>query len=85
MKLKIYAIRDQQVDAFSTPIFMVSTGHAIRGFSDQVNDKTENNMLNKHAEDFALYALGEFDTDTGEFKTERPAQIALAKELLIKN
>ena len=81
MKLKIYAVRDRATDQYGNPMFMLNTGQAIRGFSDEVNRAEKDNQLHHHAEDFDLYELGVFDTDTGIFETETPRQIAIGKDI----
>lgn len=82
MRYKIFAIRDRAADVFGQPMFMPSTGVAIRGFSDEVNRVADNNNLNKHPEDFDLYSLGEYDDETGEFSTTRPTQVAVGKDVI---
>jgi len=84
MRYKILAIRDRAIDCFGQPIFAASIGGAIRSFGDEVNRPDTNNQLNKHPEDFDLYLLGEFDDVTGQFHTDRPSQVAVGKDLLIK-
>jgi len=84
MKLNIFAVRDQATDQFGNPMFLVSTGQAIRSFGDEINNKESNNLLNKHPEDYALYHLGEYDTDTGTFTTQAPKQVAIGKDLTVK-
>jgi hypothetical protein len=81
MKLLMFAVRDRATDMFGTPMFLVSTGQAIRSFADEVNRAAADNQLANHAEDFDLYALGEFDTNTAEFTTARPEQIAIGKNV----
>lgn len=84
MQLQIFAVRDIKTDSFGTPMFLQTKGHAIRSFADEVNRKDENNILNKHPEDFELYHLGHWDTQTGEFQTHKPTQTATAPEMLVK-
>ena len=66
MRYKIVAIRDRAIDTFGVPVFVASTGAAIRSFSDEVNRKDDNNNLSKHPEDFDLFLLGEYDDQTDE-------------------
>lgn len=80
MIYKVCSIRDRAADSFSVPMFFAQTGAAIRAFGDEVKRVDERNNLNKHPEDFDLYILGEFDDQTGEFSTVRPAQIAIGKD-----
>jgi len=81
MRYKVLAIRDRAIDSYGQPFYSTSVGGAIRSFSDEVNRAAENNQLNRHPEDFDLFLLGEFDDQTGEFDTTRPAQVAVGKDL----
>lgn len=78
MTLNIYAIRDNQVDAFSQPFYSTTHGSALRAFADHVNEP--GTPANKHPEDYQLYHLGEFDDATGELKPHKPAAIGTARE-----
>ena len=62
MKLKIYSIHDTKAEAYNTPFFQQTHGMAERIFTDESNNPESN--LNKHAEDFTLFYLGEFDQNT---------------------
>jgi len=61
-------------------MFLISTGQAIRSFTDEINNRES--ALNKHAEDYDLYLLGEWDSDTGVFNTATPKQVAIGKDLI---
>ena len=87
MKLEIFAVRDRATDQYGTPMFLVTSGQAIRSFSDEVNRKengTERNMLAEHPEDYDLYLLGSYETNTGTFNCETPRQIAIGKDLRVR-
>jgi len=84
MRYKIFTVRDRAIDAYGQPFYATSVGGAVRSFSDEINRPAENNQLAKHPEDFDLYLLGEYDDQTGEFDTTRPAQVAVGKDLIIK-
>lgn len=81
MKLKIYAVKDRQTDQYATPMFLIQNGQAIRSFTDEVNRKDENNPLYRHPDDFDLYELGDYDTNTAQFNTHTPEQLALGKNV----
>jgi len=79
MILGIYGIRDAKTEAFSQPMFFVTKGVAIRAFADECENTQSN--LNKHPEDFALFHLGSYNDNTGEFVSlPQPVQIALAMD-----
>lgn len=61
-----YSIKDTKV-GFGNLFEAPNNASAIRYLADCVQD--ENNPLRKHAEDFQLFYMGEFDDQTGEFKS----------------
>lgn len=70
MMLKVCAIKDCAVQVFERPVFVPHTQGAMRSFADEVNRQGSADMpnhLNLHAEDFELWHVAEFDTETGEF------------------
>jgi len=70
MKLQVYSVFDIVAKVFSQPFYMASTGQALRGFGDEVNNP--NSMLSKHPGDFKLFKLAEFDDNTGKFISIEP-------------
>lgn len=80
MKQQIFAVRDIKANTFFTPNFQHSKGEAIRAFADAVNNDEKNNLLNTHPEDFEMYHLGEYDTDTGKITPIDPSQLITATE-----
>lgn len=62
---KIYSVRDNAVGAYLPPVFFKSKGEVIRSVSDAVNGG--DSTFKKHAQDFVLFELGEFDDNTGIF------------------
>lgn len=85
MKLFIFAVRDRATDQFGTPMFMVSSGQCIRSFTDQINAAEKDNPLFQHPDDFDLFALGSFDTQSGLFDTGVPEQICLGKAVKVRS
>lgn len=85
MKYYVFAVRDRAADVFGQPHFATSIGSAIRSFSDEVNRSADNNIFNKHPDDFDLYHLGSYDDNTGFFECGAPQQIAVGKDLLVKS
>ncbi len=63
MKFKIFTVFDSKAEAFNTPFFLAAKGQAVRAFEDEVN--SENSEFSKHPEDYTLFCLGEYDSDTG--------------------
>ena len=73
---KIYAVRDNAIEAFGQPIFVEAQGQAVRSFIDEANNPES--MLNKHPEDFDLYHIGEYNKQTGAIMGVTPERIARA-------
>jgi len=83
MRYKVVAIRDRAIGTYSVPQFVASIGVAVRGFTDAVNNRSPENALANHPEDFDLFELSEFDDDTGRFHDlELPRQVAVGKDLV---
>lgn len=63
MRLVACSIRDAAAEAWLTPMFFQSKGQAVRSFTDAVN--SQEGDFGKHPEDYTLFAIGEFDPDSG--------------------
>lgn len=61
----IVAIRDVKAGLFMQPFFVPAVGVAVRNVQDEVRRVADDNMLNKHPEDFELYELGTWDEEIG--------------------
>lgn len=82
MKLIICTVKDRAADAYGRPMFVPSTGVAIRSFSDEINRNNADNQLYNHPDDFDLYELGEFDDNSGLFVLhEQPKLLSLGKQV----
>lgn len=66
MKMKIVGIKDDAIQSFGRPIFVVALGQATRSFADEVNN-AESEMY-KHPADYSLWYLGEYDDEKGTFE-----------------
>jgi hypothetical protein len=84
MKLNICSVKDRAADAFGRPMFVPSTGVAIRSFSDELNRSDADNQLYNHPDDFDLYEFGTFDDNTGLFDLyDQPKLLSLGKQVKI--
>lgn len=63
MKLGIYAMRDN-LQGFLSPSVQLNDAVALREF--KLNMDRKDTVFNFEPQDFSLYKLGEFDTDTGK-------------------
>jgi len=63
-KLVLVTVKDVKSESYSAPMAFKAKGEAIRGFSDEVNNK--DSIYNRHPADFVLFYLGTFDQPTGK-------------------
>lgn len=84
MKFGLYSIKDAKT-GFMTPTVDQNDASALRNFAHAVSQS--DSLLHSHPNDFALYLLGEFDTDVGisiprDKEKYYPVLIADASEVL---
>jgi len=85
MKLLVFAVYDDAVKSFMTPIFQQTQGQAIRGFIDAVNSPDAKNSLSKHPEDYTLMQLGSYDDQTGVLESlPTPENLGTALKYRVK-
>lgn len=80
MKLCCFAVYDKAVNAYLQPFFARHTNEAVRSFADACND--EKHQFFRHATDYLLMRLGEFEDATGLFSCGEPVRIVSASECL---
>lgn len=80
MKIGIYCIKDN-VAGFLQPTFDLSEPAALRNFSYAVSQPSQ---MNFKPEDFSLWSLGDFDTETGVISPCDPRLIVHATEVIKK-
>lgn len=80
MKMKVIAIFDHATKSFSVPEATPHIGAAMRSFTDHANNKE--NAIGRHPDDYELFELGEFDTNTGLFATGAPVSVCRAKNVV---
>lgn len=78
MKLKVFTVYDSKAEAYLQPFFSVSTGAAVRMFSDAITDS--NHQFHKHAADYTLFHIGEYDDTNGLLKAVTPVSLGNALE-----
>lgn len=66
MKMQLSAIYDKKVQAYNKPFVTRTKGEATRIFTDEINRQADDNIFNKHPEDYYLAFLGTYDDETGE-------------------
>lgn len=77
--MKVFTVYDIKSQTYMPPFCVRAEGEAVRGFSDQANDK--NSAIGLHPTDYILYALGDYDDRTGvlELLGEK-RQVAVASD-----
>jgi hypothetical protein len=84
MKMKIFSIRDRKVDAFMAPLGMQTAGQACRMLQDEMS-RERTGVLGAHPEDFELFLVGEFETETGKLEgRQAPQSVMQLSELVTK-
>lgn len=63
MKMCLYSVLDVKAKAFISPFSLPNDSMALRAFGDCVQDASH--MFSKHPQDYMLYRIGSFETDTG--------------------
>lgn len=76
MTLLLFSVFDSKAEAFLRPFLAETKGLAARSFTDACNDP-EHEMC-KHAEDYTLFCVGEFDQVTGELVGTQPESLLKA-------
>lgn len=70
MRKRLYSVKDNKVGVFCSPFNHVNDAEAIRDLTTVVNLEKGDSKLSTYPEDFDLYYIGEFDTDTGKMIQE---------------
>lgn len=85
MKLHAFSVLDSALGAFGRPFFVQTRGVAMRSFMDEVSrpsDSGNPNIVGDHPDDFALYAVGSFDEESGRFESlDVPERLITAREI----
>ena len=79
MILQVFTVYDAKAELFLTPFFMRTKGEALRAIGDAVNDPSH--QFHRHAVDYSLYHLGEFEEKSGSLlmHVEPQAMVNLAE------
>lgn len=80
MILKIFTVFDSKVGAYKEPIYLRSTGEAIRAMTETLSNPQH--QFSKFAEDYTLFELGEYDDANASFQLHlTPKTICKISEL----
>lgn len=72
----VYAVRDVKM-GFAQPLLDNNDETAIRNFSSQCKSAQMNPTLFYAPEDFSLYKIGEYDTDTAKLSAITPPTLLI--------
>lgn len=61
--MKIFTVYDSKADAYMTPFFTMTAGLAVRSFQEA--SIQEGHQFNKHAADYTLYEIGDYNEQKG--------------------
>jgi hypothetical protein len=84
MKYLVFTVRDRATDQYGSPMFLISVGQAVRSFTDEVNRADATNGLFAHPDDFDLYTLGSWDSDSGLFDAGVPQMVVAGKSVKVR-
>lgn len=65
MERNIYCVQDR-LNGFMTPYLDISDASAKRGFLHSMANAAKDSLLFSHPEDYSLYKLGVFNTESGK-------------------
>lgn len=78
MKFEVYAVRDSLI-GFGLPLLRDNDAVASRSFEYDISN---NEIYKTRPQDYQLYKLGSFDTETGELEKCSPVLIASAIDFI---
>lgn len=84
MKTRGFSVFDRAAQAFLPLFFLPTRGVAMRSFSEAVNDPKHE--FHKHAKDYELYELCEFDDQSGQVSmvSTEPMLVARGEDVVLK-
>ena len=80
MIYKVYSVYDSEVKAYMQPFFMRSKGEAVRALTSLLSDGNTN--IAKYPHQFILFAIGEFDDESGVISHHTPESLGVAIEYM---
>lgn len=81
----VCAVFDTAVQAFLQPFQVPHTGAAVRGFTDEINHSDKDQPMARHPDDYELYLLATFDTETGQYDQDNRRQLVRGKDAKREN
>lgn len=81
MKMYILVLRDIKANYFLPPMFVPNIFAAQRDLADELQRPDNTSAPARHPEDFELWQLGEYDTETARFEVEHDGSAVERKSL----
>ena len=78
MKQTICAVRDSAIDGYLQPMYVQKSQQAVRAFTKEVNNPQS--PMYDTPDDYSLYEIGEFDSDTGATTSITPIRLIRGKD-----
>lgn len=79
MKLRCFAVRDIKAEVFFPPVCHSNMAIAERWFGDLLRDSST--PLSQHPQDYSLYVIGQFETDTAVLEAEVAQLVCAGAEM----
>jgi hypothetical protein len=80
-RMKVFSIFDCKAEAYLEPFFASTSGLAARRFEEAA--RNEESQFHKHASDYTLFEIGDWDEMTGELRAlETKISLGVAVEYL---
>lgn len=76
MTFHVYSIRDSKANVFMQPTTEVNDQTAVRNFDTAI--RRSDDILHFHKEDFDLYKIAQFDSETGVVQPLVPIQLVVS-------
>jgi hypothetical protein len=76
MLFGIYAVYDETAATYLPPFFLPNDAMAQRSFADAVMD--EKHAFSKNIQDYTLFKLGQWESDSGDFEYVAPQMMQTA-------
>lgn len=78
---RIYSVYDEKAEEFSPPFYAANDRIAQRIVVE--SSKGNGSMLGAYPEDFKLYGLGTFDTNSGDIAVEPKPRLLISVKILL--
>lgn len=84
MTLYVYAIRDS-LTGYMQPTFEVNDAVAMRNFRSAILNVRSGNLLNSDPQDFNLFKIGSFDSDSAQLVPCDPVPILSGTSVMLES